>query len=263
MDFLNDEDEFNLELPQTTEINRDLFANETSLADGSTEEDFDVDEFLMKNNFNYVELDPLIRDMSGLSNVIMSDLLNQISNNYESYLEFFQTYTSEDNDTILEFQRIKSSIAKFKNDLETLTQKNITESKEVISDTVEYLRRLDDMSAQLRDHKSLADNINLSKDISKTLHAMCGIENPEELLCSELIKQLRDLVNKCESQLSSLEALNSPYIHHFYNEYQGLVQEFQLSLKILTDRCLSEPTAYTTLSKVLISLLNPETSIAV
>ena len=216
-----------------------------------------MDEFLMKNNFNYIELDPLIRDMSGLSSVIMSDLLGQISKDYESYLEFFQTYTSDDNETILEFQKIKGSIESFKTNLESLTQKKIAGSKEVISDTVEYLKKLDEMSTQLDDHKTLTSNISLSKEISKTLHAMCGIDDPEELLCCELIKQLHALIQECESQLASLETLNSPYIHHFYNEYQGLIQEFQLSLKILTDRCLSDPTAYSSLSKTLISLLKP------
>ncbi|SMN17958.1 similar to Saccharomyces cerevisiae YGR120C COG2 Essential component of the conserved oligomeric Golgi complex (Cog1p through Cog8p) [Maudiozyma saulgeensis] len=256
MDFLNEEDDINLDLPETTKINRDLFAKEISNTDAPSNEDFNVDKFLMENNYHFVELDPLIRDLSGLSSVIMSDLLEQVSSNYENYLKFFNTYTSEDNDTQLQIQEIKNKLDTFMTGFETLTTKDVTHSKEVVADTVEYLRKLDEIIIQLGNHKELAQSITLSKELSKSLHALCGVEETDDLLCSDLVNQLYTLISKCETMLLSLEQLNSPYIHHLYNEYQGIIQEFQVSLKILTDKCLAEPLTYPYLGKALTSLIN-------
>lgn len=255
MNFLNDDDELNLDLPKTADIDRNLFANEVEKFKDDPESQFDVDKFLMQNNFHYLNIDPLIRDLSGLSNDIMSDLLEQVSTNYEYYLSFFKTYNAEDNETLIELQNTKNDIEIFMNGLEQLTGKDIRKTQEVITDTVEYLRKLDEISSQLKSHKALSEDISLSKEYSRSLHGMCGIEDIEELICSDLIQQLHKLVTGCETLLTSLESLNSPLVHHFYNEYQGLIQEFQISLKILTDKCLSEPTKFTILSKTLVSLL--------
>ncbi|CAB4251872.1 similar to Saccharomyces cerevisiae YGR120C COG2 Essential component of the conserved oligomeric Golgi complex (Cog1p through Cog8p) [Maudiozyma barnettii] len=256
MDFLKEDEDINLDLPETTQINRDLFAKEISNIDSSVDEEFNVDKFLMENNFHYMELDPLLRDLSGLSSVIMSDLLEQVSSNYEHYLEFFNTYTSEDNEIQLQIRDIKNKLDTFMTGFDTLTKKDIAHYKEIISDTVEYLRKLDEIITQLRSHKELAQNIALSKELSKSLHVLCGVEEIDDILCADLVMQLYTLISKCETMLLSLEQLNSPYIHHLYNEYQGIIQEFQVSLKILTERCLGDPTAYPDLSKALVSFVN-------
>lgn len=255
MDFLNDDDQINLGLPETSAIDRNLFPKDITDPTVTSETEFDVDEFLMKNNFHYTQLDPLIRDMSNLSTVIMSDLLEQVSSNYDHYLEFFKTYTSEDNEIMLQVQEIKNKLDTFMNGFETLTKKDISSSKEVIADTVDYLRKLDDISTQLVTHKKLANNVALSTELSKSLHSLCGIEQTDELLCVDLVQQLYELISTSENLLSSLESINSPYIHHYYNEYQGIIQEFQVSLKILTDKCLQDPKAYPKLSQSLVALI--------
>ena len=255
MNFLNDGDQINLDLPETTAIDRNLFPKDVTDPSVISETEFDVDEFLMKNNFHYTQLDPLIRDMSSLSADIMSDLLEQVSSNYEHYLQFFKTYTSEDNEIMLQVQEIKNKLDTYMSGFETLTKNEINSSKEVIADTVEYLRKLDDISIQLATHEELAKDVVLSKELSKSLHSLCGIEEADELLCADLVKQLNELISKSENLLSSLESINSPYIHHYYNEYQGIIQEFQVSLKILTDKCLADPKAYPTLALSLVTLI--------
>ena len=107
MDFLND-DELDLDLPVTAEISKELFATEIekyreSETNGTDVDSFDVDRFLVQKNFHYLPLDSLIRDLSGLSQKMVQTLLEQIRSNYDDYLTFSNTYTDEENETLINF----------------------------------------------------------------------------------------------------------------------------------------------------------------
>lgn len=258
MDFLEDEADMDLELPRSSEITSELFSEaigKYTTEDGKTVK-FDVDSFLMDNNFQYSSLDTLIRSLSELSDETFQTLLDQIITNYDDYLRFFTTYCSNDNETLLELQKVKTDINKFMNALNVLTEKDIAKTKETIVDVVEYLKKLDELSKTLDNHSKLSDLVQIGKQLSKTLHELCGVEDIEELLCTELVKQLHSYTVDCDKLLRDFEDLNSPFINHLHNEYQGLIQEFQVSLKILTDRCLETPQEFPKLSSMLISILS-------
>lgn len=266
MDFLDDNEELDLELPQTSELSVDLFANtlekySIKKRDKDKDEDknkieFDIDQFLMDHNFQYSSLDTLIRNISGLKDESLRNLLNAIIQNYNNYINFFKTYDRNDNEILLELQRTKIDIENFTKDLNQLLTKDIPYSKEKIVDICEYLKELDKISNILMEHDLLAQRLSNGKKMSKTLHEMCGLDNFDEILCSDLIEKINEHIIKCNLLFIKFEDLHSPFLNHLYNDYQGLIQEFQVSLKIITDKCLSDIATYPKLSKVLVSLIN-------
>ncbi|EJS43627.1 cog2p [Saccharomyces arboricola H-6] len=259
MEFLND-DELDLDLPVAAEISKELFAteienyrecqnNETDVAD------FDVDKFLMQKNLHYLPLDSLIRDLSGLSQKMVQTLLEQIRSNYDDFLSFSTTYTDEENETLLDLERTQSDLQIFMAQLSHLVQEDITNIQEIIKDVIEYLRKLDEIYGSLRNHSQLTEALSVGKKLSKSLHEMCGIEPLEEEICSGLIEQLYSLVTASRRILESFTDSDSPYTHHLRNDYQDLLQEFQISLKILTEKCLESPSCFQTLSLTLVLML--------
>ncbi|CCK68535.1 Golgi transport complex subunit COG2 KNAG_0B00880 [Huiozyma naganishii CBS 8797] len=254
-----DDGEFDIDLPQISELNTELFAatvDEYAIpnsADSGTK--FDVDRFLMDNNFQYATLDNLIRTVSGLTSDSIKHLLDQITSNYPKYLEFFRTYDQEDNEAYLELQKTNNDIGVFTEMLAKLTERDIPLIQEKVGDVVEYLKKLDEISILLENHMLLSENINTVKQLSKKLHELCGLETIDEFLGCELVKQLHSFLSVCGRLLHEFENLSSPFINHLSNEYQGIIQEFQLSLKILTDKCLENPSQYSKLSRQLTSLL--------
>ncbi|CCD25877.2 Golgi transport complex subunit COG2 NDAI_0G01010 [Naumovozyma dairenensis CBS 421] len=259
MDFLKDED-LTLDLPNVTEISRDLFEDESEKLIELQKEDpnktFDVDEFLIKNNFHYVPLDTLIRDLSSLSEEVIDALFGQVNADYDEYLKFCQIYSKDEaeNETILDLQQTRLELKNFISHLEQLTSRDIARTQEVVSDTLEYLERLDHIQILLNNHSNILEIITLGKQLSKTLHGVCGIEPLEESISVELTRQLFILVTRARELLETLTSLNSPYVHHLRNEFQGLVQEFQISLKILTNKCLENPSECPELSKLLVEI---------
>lgn len=259
MDFLNDTD-LDLALPVTAEISKELFATEIekyreSQNDGADMAAFDIDKFLVEKNFHYLPLDALIRDLSGLSQKMVQTLLEQITTNYDDYLSFSNTYTDEENKTLLNLESTQSDLQKFMTQLDHLVQEDITNSQEIIKDVLEYLKKLDEIYGSLRNHSHLTAALSLGKKLSKSLHEICGIEPLEEEICSGLIEQLYSLVTTSRRILHSFVDSNSPYAHHLRNDYQDLLQEFQISLKILTEKCLENPSSCQKLSLTLVSIL--------
>lgn len=256
MDFL-DENELDLELPTVSEVNRELFSNEVDKCNDSSDlEAFDVDEFLIKNNFQYMPLDSLIKDLSGVSQDMVQVLLEKVTTRYDDYLKFCQPYLESNNENMQQLQQTKADLNKFMGQLDQLIHKDVARTQEVINDTVDYLRKLDDMSRQLQNHSRIPDLISLAKQLSKTLHAMCGSDPLEQLLCTELTKQLHIFVIRIRELLEELSSLDSPYVHHLRNEYHGLLQEYQISLKILTEKCLEDAAHHEKLSHALVSILS-------
>ncbi|CCH60333.1 hypothetical protein TBLA_0C05360 [Henningerozyma blattae CBS 6284] len=277
----------NMELPTAAEVSRDLFAEE---ADTLTEkykdsvgksddcssfhsnnftsenlnaekklehlvDKFDVNEFLMRNNFEYTPLDSLIRDMDTLSGVIDSTLVEEVSENYGPYLEFCNTYSADDNEVLLELQRAKSDISNFKENLDKVTNKELARSKEVITDTLEYLHRLDEMGQLLENHTKLAESLSIATKLGKTLHLLCGIDELNQTVCNSLILQSYKQVKRSNELLVSLADISSLRMRDLRNEYNDMIQTFQISLKLLTDRCLNEPKKYRSLADTLLKTL--------
>ncbi|CAI4038811.1 hypothetical protein SMKI_06G1590 [Saccharomyces mikatae IFO 1815] len=261
MDFLND-DELELDLPVTAEISKELFGTEIekyreSQHNGADIANFDVDKFLIEKNFQFLPLDSLIRDLSGLSQKMVQTLLEQIRSNYDDYLTFSSTYTDEENGTLMDLERTQSDLQKFMTQLDHLIKEDITDTQEIIKDVLEYLKKLDEIYGSLRNHSQLTEALLLGRKLSKSLHEMCGIEPLEEEICSGLIEQLYSLVTASRRILESFSESNSPYIHHLRNDYQDLLQEFQISLKILTEKCLESPSSLKILSLTLVSVIKP------
>ena len=197
--------------------------------------------------------------MSTLSDEVVHTLLDQVTTDYNDYLEFCRVYSKEeggvDNQSFSELEQTMNELNKFMSQLNQLTTNDIPQTSEVVSDTVDYLRKLDHILDLLNNHTQLSEMISLGKKLSKLLHQMCGQDPLEELLCTELTNQLYNLVDKSHLLLDSVASLNSTYVHHLRNEYQGLLQEFQISLKILTDKCLEDPSKSPQLSALLVSIL--------
>lgn len=252
--YSSDEEELNLELPTVNEVNRDLFTGEVDKLNNNVDA-FDVDEFLLRNNCNFIPLDSLIGDLSKLSNDMVHILLEKVTSKYNDYLNFCEPYLDGNSDGVLELKESMTHLSRFIKQLEQLTKNDLSKTQEVISDTVDYLRKLDEMSYQLRNHLRIPEMITLAKQYSKKLHAMSGTDPLEEQLCTELTDQLYTLLQRIRSQLDDLSSMDSTYVHHLRNEYHGLLQESQISLKILTGRCLEDKENYEQLSKVLISIL--------
>lgn len=252
---LSDEDDLDLELPNVREINRELFINERENLKNDIDS-FDVDDFLLRNNFNFMPLDSLIVDLSKLSQDMVQVLLEKVTSKYDDYLRFCEPYLENNNESVMEIRSTIGDVNKFAKQLENLTNNDISRTQEVITDTVDYLRKLDEMSHQLQNHSRIPEMIALAKQLSKTLHAMCGGDPLEQKLCTELTNQLHSLVRKIRLLLEDLATIDSPFVHHLRNEYHGLLQEFQISLKILTEKCLEDSKHYDQLSKALISILS-------
>lgn len=250
MDFLQ-EDEIDLDLPTIAEINRDLFLDQTH-----QEEQFNVDEFLMNNNFQYVPLDSLINDLSTLSRELDQILPEKIASKYQDYLKFCKPYMDEDTEGVLEIQRTKADLNKFIVQLDQLTHKDLSRTQSNIDETVAYLHKLDYMTRQLQNHSQLPQSIQLARHMTTSLHNMCGTDALDPLLTTQLTMQLHSLIQRIRQLFDTLSDLNSPFLKHQRNEYQGLLQEFQISLKLLTARCLEDPIGNQKLSRQLVSILN-------
>lgn len=249
MDLLNDDD-MNLDLPTIPEVSRDVFFEETD-----KEQEFDVDKFLMKHNFQYMPLDSLIHDLADLSKKLDLALPEKVAGKYDDYLEFCSPYTDEDSESIMELQRTKTDLSRFISKLDQLTHMELARTRSTVDDTISYLRKLDEMTHQLRNHSKLPELIQLAKRMSTSLHSMCGVEMSDTVLIIKLTRQLHGLVEQISQIFSTLSNLNSPFLKHQRNEYHGLLQEFQISLKLLTAKCLEDPERNRSLAEVLVSIL--------
>lgn len=259
MDFLDDNEVLELELPQTSELSIELFADSLEKYSQKKENgkvDFDIDQFLMDNNFQYTPLDTLIRTVSDLTDEALRNLLTEITKNYNSYIEFFKTYNKDDNEILLELQKTKADIDNFTGGLKQLLVKDIPKTQETITDMCEYLKGLDSISNTLKEHNVLAGKVSTGKKLSKTLHEMCGLDEIDETLSADLVQNINDHVTICSKLFAKFGELHSPFLSHLHNEYQGLVQEFQLSLKIIAERCLADVATYPNLARALVSLIN-------
>lgn len=253
--YLSDEDELNLELPTVTEINRDLFSSEVEKLHEDVDA-FDVNEFLLRNNCNFMPLDFLIGDLSKLSQDMVEVLLERVTTKYNDYLQFCEPYMDENNPNVIELQETMADLKGFRKRLEQLTGRDLARTQEVIGDAVDYLRKLDEMSHQLQNHLRIPEMISLASQLSKRLHAMCGTDPLELQLCTELTTQLGTLIQSIHSQLEELSTVDSSYVHHLRNEYHGLLPGAQISLKILTDKCLEDVKKYEPLARALLLLLS-------
>lgn len=152
MDFLED-DEIDLDLPTVTDIDRDLFTKEVEKAGDISAAciSFDVDDFLMNNNFQYMPLEDLIKDFSHLSQNMVHILMDKITNKYDDCLKFCEPYIDRDNESALDLQKAKMDVNQFIAQLDKLMHKDLARTRKVISETLDYVRKLDDFWHQLDD----------------------------------------------------------------------------------------------------------------
>ncbi|EDO19238.1 hypothetical protein Kpol_1050p98 [Vanderwaltozyma polyspora DSM 70294] len=251
---MGDEEGMVFDLPTSAEVNRDLFAEEVENLKGGYD-DFDVDEFLMRNNFQYVQLDSLISDVSNLSREVVQALLSQVSDRYDDYMSFCKTFAGDDSETMMELQRTREDLHQFMSQLEQLASRDIPRTKEVVNDAIEYLQKIDEIVSLLKTHEDLKETLSVAKQLSDSLHHLCGNDDIDEKICNELTVRLHSLVHNSNKLLESLSTLDSPYVRHMRNEYHSLIQTFQIALKLLTARCLEDPKRYPLLSKTLIAIL--------
>ncbi|KAL3232374.1 Conserved oligomeric Golgi complex subunit 2 [Nakaseomyces bracarensis] len=253
------------DLPAVAEVSRDLFSTEAdNLKDVKvvhTDDKseliipFDVDTFLMNNNFHYVPLDTLTRQLTSLSDEMMLVLLERVGENYDSYLDFCKVFQGgSDNDTAFELQKLVPDLNSFTTSLKNLTEKDMPRTQETVQDTIDYLEKLEEIQDLLGNHLMLSEDIITLKKLSKSLHSLCDTDPLEEELCVELTSRLFNLFTNIQTLLDSLTSIDSPFLHHLRNEFQGTTQEFQISLKLLTDRCLQHTDQYTQLSILLASI---------
>lgn len=259
MDLLSESDHEEYQLPQASELTSDLFTlsiDKYSIKDEHDEKlKFNVDQFLMDNNFQYLPLDYLIRSVNGLSEEATQNLLNDITSNYEDYIKFFQIYNGNDNEALNNLQDTQNNINNFTQNLTRLIEKDIPKTQEDVNDVVEYLKSLDNLTNQLKDHESLLTVVQFTKQLTKTLHDMCAFQQWDDTLICEMLKEVSNNIHICQSLLGKFMDLSSPFMNHINNEYQGLLQEFQISLKIITETCLADVDAYPKTSKQLVHIL--------
>ncbi|CAG61958.1 uncharacterized protein GVI51_L04763 [Nakaseomyces glabratus] len=252
-----------LELPTVTEVSRDLFAEETEgiqdvkLNRDSTIVPFDVDHFLIKNNFQYISLDMLTRQLKDLSDEMMTVLLDRVAANYDSYLNFCKVYQGgNNNDTLFELQKILPDLDSFMNQLRILTEKEMPRTQETVQDTLDYLEKLEEIKALLNNHITISEDMTVLKQLSKSLHTLCDTEPLEEELCIAVTQKLFRLFQKIHTLLETLSELDSQSLHHIRNDFLGISQEFQISLKLLTDITLQHTTDYPKLASLLTDIFH-------
>ncbi|CCE63048.1 hypothetical protein TPHA_0D04150 [Tetrapisispora phaffii CBS 4417] len=247
------------ELPIAAEINRDLFSDEIEVYKNDIES-FDVDKFLMKNNLQYIQLDSLIRSVDDLSRDVIQNLSAELINKYTDYTKFCLTYAIDgdklnNNESLAELEKTKTNLYEFISQLELLIAKDIPRTKEVISDTTSYLSKVNEIEQILVNHIRLNKTLARSKELSDALHHLCGSDVLDEPVILELMKQLNKLVLQTFAMLRELDDLDSPYIRHLRNDYQSLIQTFQISMKILVEKCISDPDNYTNLATELVLIM--------
>lgn len=252
------------ELPTAIEMNRELFLEEVDKltekkANNAGEEaPFDVDQFLMQNNLNFVPLDTLIRKGSDVSVESRTALLDQITSQYDEYLEFCSKLSIEDSGMQLDLQRIKTSIQTFQSQINRFYNEDMVKTREVVTDSLEYAKELDNIKDILAAHLELHQCTKIGRQLSEALHQTCAFEPVEELICSDLIRELDILVKKSNSLLQKVTAFKSPQVDQFKKDHISIVQKFQVSLKILVQSCIDDPKSYPLLSKTLVSLVPRE-----
>ncbi|SCU83982.1 LAFA_0D07228g1_1 [Lachancea sp. 'fantastica'] len=250
MDLLDD----TWDLPVTKNINRDLFS---SYEDG---ESFDVDSFLLDNNFHYVPLDTLCEDLTSLTREMDHALLDASSESYKDFIKLCDQF-SDTVDTRPELQNVKLELTQFLNKLRGLTETDILNTQEIIKDTVDYLETLDKLSAVIADATGLNTGLQLAEKLSNVLNSLCANTSQKSLeytLCGQVLTQLHQLTTKAYTTLENLQQNDSPLMLQLRSEYHSIIAQFRACLHVLCDKCVANPNETKELAGQLSNLLSKE-----
>ncbi|CEP60332.1 Golgi transport complex subunit COG2 LALA0_S01e08328g [Lachancea lanzarotensis] len=225
------------DLPVTKNINRDLF---TSYEDGEV---FDVDSFLLDNNFHYAPLDTLSKDLTLLTQEMDHALLEASSESYKDFVNLCDQF-SDTAETRPELQNVKLDLTQFLNKLRKLTETDILNTKEVVKDTVDYLETLDKLVAVLADTKALNSGLQLGEKLCNVLNSLCADNqtgNIEFALCGQVLTQLHHITTKAHTTLQNLQQIDSPMIVQLRSGYHSIIVEFRACLHVMCDKCVANP----------------------
>ncbi|SCU80089.1 LADA_0B04984g1_1 [Lachancea dasiensis] len=246
MDNLDDD----WDLPVSKNISRELFATYAE------NEAFDVDNFLLENNFHYVPLDTLSKDLTLLTQEVDRALLDASSQSYDDFVKLCDQF-SDNAETRPELQNVRVDLRQFSSQLGNLSQVEMTNTKEIVADTVDYLKSLDKLSTLLQGTMALTTNLQLAGKLCDALDALCAEddEHLEQTLCSDLVTHLHKITTEAHSSLLPLQHIDAPLILQLRSEYQGILSQFQACLHVLSNRCLTNPAAFEILAINLKSLI--------
>ncbi|SCV06039.1 LANO_0H20758g1_1 [Lachancea nothofagi CBS 11611] len=223
------------DLPVSKNINRDLFADYTD------ETTFDVDSFLLENNFHYVPLDILTRDLTGLTKEMDQALLDASSRSYSNFAKLCKQF-SDTAETRPELQIVKLDLAQFLTQLSNLTESDISNTKEIVGDTVDYLKTLDKLSVALQDSLTLHAGLQLAHKLCQALEKLCADDQFfEPTLCGDLALQMHEVTAENRTKLLQLQDTESPLILQLRSESHNVTSRFQACLHVLCDKCLANP----------------------
>ncbi|AET39481.1 Golgi transport complex subunit COG2 Ecym_4435 [Eremothecium cymbalariae DBVPG len=243
-----------LELPVVREINRALFAD--ALTDQGKE--FDVNHFLLSNNLHYVSIDELSKHLKSLEQELNNALIDDVN---ESYLEFCslceEFSKKEDSHILSNIQQVRYDLARFNTTLKTLVTTDLQNTKETVTDTVEYLKSLDGLNILLQRHGIIHSCFQLVQKLCQSLDAMStdAIDIDDEL-GALLLSELDKLLRCSHSILLELQGLGSPLMKRFNNDYHSVLQNFHSIVSILTDKCALNSKKYPKITQTLLSMLN-------
>lgn len=236
------------DLPVSKNVSRELF---TAYAENDT---FDEDSFLLENNFQYVPLNTLAKDLQELTQQMDKVMLETSSSSYNDYTKLCEQF-SDSAEARPELQGVRMDIAKFLDQLRELKDTNISNTREVVTDTVDYLRTLDRLSETLQECKVLSSMMELGRKLCERLDSLCQETDLEVSLCSDLVLQIHQISSKSHTLLLKMQETESPLLTQIRIEHQSIADQFRACLHHLCDKCLERPTETEELGATLAQLL--------
>lgn len=239
-------------LPVIKEVNRELFKDEALLSDKI----FDVSEFLLQNNFQYLSLDDLSRQFQELERETNKCLVEEVSSSYQDYLSLCKDFRFKDESLILStLQESTHELTKFELKLENLINNRIMSSSETITDTIEYLKSLGTLKEYLKKHTRLNEHFQFVRKLCQSLQGLAvDAINTNDELGAELLSELLRRLQSGSHILSDLNDTDSPLLKKFRNDHQSLIQQFHDIVLIWATKCCDRPNDYPLITKKLLQL---------
>ncbi|SCV02989.1 LAMI_0H04588g1_1 [Lachancea mirantina] len=228
MDILDD----TWELPVTKDVSRALF---TALAE---EEQFDPSRFLLENNFQYTPLDALKQQLELLTHEMDEALVTETCGSYDQFADLCSHF-SEQNETKPQLQKIGQDLTRFQQKLAQVAEVDVQTTKEVLSDTLDYLRNLDVLQRQLDNNLMLQEQLSLAKQLCEGLTAMVRETELEPVVCSELLKELYKALDATDAAFHPINHLDSPLLRSLRDEREAILVRFRSCLHVMVDLCTS------------------------
>lgn len=208
-----------LGLPLTKDLTRDLLA-EFIEKNG----EFDVDKFLLENNFQYVSLDELTQEVSALKQEMNTMMLDEITDSFPDYSNICEKFNSEDNNEILnKLKNVLQDAEHFKKQLHQLIDVNVRHSRENVTVVLSYLKSLDNLLEKLDTLIRIHESLDVSEQLLASLESMITLEQDNALTLT-LATQLTEYLVQCDHEFRSLCDKDSPLIFRLRNQFKGILE---------------------------------------